>query len=402
MAAHHRALAVREERARAAPANVLVQNDIARSHRNIGNIYRGNGRPEEALAEWEQACSIARDALTRPLPPGDGRVDLTGRSDPSAIIREDLASILLDRAGALREAGRLADAEADLQQSRDLFDLLVREQPDNMSLRSRLSDAYDEGASLLMDAGRLDESLPLLRRSLEIAEGLAAANPTVGFYRSTVAGRQLKLGWVLNSRGRTPEALNSLARGIELAEVLVAEEPGSAGLRNLLAQCLTQNGNLLLALGRTTEALPSLRRALEIQDAIVRAQPDVVSHLGALTYGLRGLGRAEAAAGRAAEARAAFERACKVDLALADKYLNSRYNLACNLALLVPVAPLDHRDALARRALDALQLARTAGYANLANVQIDHDLDSLRGRPDFRDFLLGMAFPANAFAGAIQ
>jgi tetratricopeptide (TPR) repeat protein len=168
----------------------------------------------------------------------------------------------------------------------------------------------------------------------------------------------------------------------------------------LLAQCLSQSGGLLLVAGRTTEALPKLRRALEIQDALVRAQPEVVSHLGALTNCLRGVGRAAAAAGRHAEARAAFERACEVDRPLADKYPGSRYNVACSLALLIPIAPLDQRDELARRAMDALRLARTAGFANLANLQIDHDLDPLRDRPDFRDFLLDMAFPSDPFADA--
>jgi serine/threonine-protein kinase len=399
MAAHRRALAIREALALAAPGNVLVQNDVARTHRNIGNIHRGAGRPAEALAEWEQARTIAQDLLTRPLPRGDGRVDLTGRSDPSAIIREDLASLMLDRASTLREVGRLDEAQGAFRQSRDLFEVLVREQPTNMVLRGRLADAYEEGATINIDAGRLDEALPPLRRGLEIAERLAATNSTVPFYRSMMTGYLVKLGWLLRVLGRTPEALSSLARSIELAEGLVAEEPGSTGLRNLLAQCLSQSGNLLLFAGRATEALPKLRRALEIQDALVRAQPEVVSHRGALTNCLRGVGRAEAAAGRHAEARAAFERACEVDLPLADKYPGSRYNLACSLALMIPVSLPADREALARRALEALRQARADGYANIANIQIDHDLDPLRDRRDFRGFLLDMAFPADPFAG---
>ena len=217
-----------------------------------------------------------------------------------------------------------------------------------------------------------------------------------------VAGCRLTLGWVLRTLGRTSEALDCLARSIELAEGLVAEDPGSAGYRNLLAQCLTQGGNLLLAEGRTTEALPKLRRSLEIQDAVARAQPDVVSHLGALTNSLRGVGRAKLAAGRPTEALAAFERAGGIELSLAEKYPGSRYNLACSLALMIPIAPPDRRDDLARRAMDELRLARASGYANIANLQIDHDLDALRDRPDFRDFLLDMAFPANPFAGATE
>jgi hypothetical protein len=170
-------------------------------------------------------------------------------------------------------------------------------------------------------------------------------------------------------------------------------------LRNLLSQCLTQSGNLLLAAGRTTEAMSQLRRSLEIQDAVARAQPDVVSHQGALTNSLRGVGRAEVAAGRTAQALAAFERAGGIEVSLAEKYPSSRYNLACSLALMIPIVPPDRRDDLERRAMDALRLARASGYANLVNVQTDHDLDALRDRLDFRDFLLDMRFPVNPFAG---
>jgi hypothetical protein len=53
---------------------------------------------------------------------------------------------------------------------------------------------------------------------------------------------------------------------------------------------------------------------------------------------------------------------------------------------------------MSRRALEALRQARAAGYSTLAGIQSDHDLDALRDRPDFRGFLLDMAFPADPFA----
>ena len=39
------------------------------------------------------------------------------------------------------------------------------------------------------------------------------------------------------------------------------------------------------------------------------------------------------------------------------------------------------------------------GLADVPPYNADHDLDALRDRPDFRGFLLDMAFPANPFAG---
>jgi hypothetical protein len=93
-----------------------------------------------------------------------------------------------------------------------------------------------------------------------------------------------------------------------------------------------------------------------------------------------------------------FERACEVDQPLAERYPGSRYNLACDLALLIPVSPADQREHLARRALEELRLACASGYANFANIKADDDLDPLRDRDDFKLFVLDIEMPANPFA----
>jgi hypothetical protein len=113
---------------------------------------------------------------------------------------------------------------------------------------------------------------------------------------------------------------------------------------------------------------------------------------------LRGVGRVEAAAGARAEAYSAFRRASEVDLSLAGQYPVSRYNLACSLALMIPVSPPDRREALALQALEALHQAKNAGYGTKASLETDTDLDSLRDRRDFQDYLLDLAMPAEPFA----
>jgi hypothetical protein len=65
---------------------------------------------------------------------------------------------------------------------------------------------------------------------------------------------------------------------------------------------------------------------------------------------------------------------------------------------MIPVAAANSREELAGRAVDTLRQAAAAGYVNLANFQTDTDLDALRDRQDFRDFLLDLAMPANPFA----
>jgi serine/threonine-protein kinase len=168
--AHRQALEIREARAKTEPGDALAQNDVARSHRNIGDIHREVGKTSEALEEWEKALAINLPLLQWPLSRGDGRVDLTGRSDPSAIIREDIAQLQLDRANLLRHRGKRTAAEVALQQARDLLEQLLHDRPADQEILAHLADVHFNDGSLRLDLGRFDEGQRALRRGLEILE----------------------------------------------------------------------------------------------------------------------------------------------------------------------------------------------------------------------------------------
>jgi len=73
-------------------------------------------------------------------------------------------------------------------------------------------------------------------------------------------------------------------------------------------------------------------------------------------------------------------RALEIDqrlVALLPNDFLARYNLACSLAL--AGRPDD--------AIDSLSSAILLGYDDLAHLEVDPDLDSLRERPDFRALL---------------
>lgn len=72
---------------------------------------------------------------------------------------------------------------------------------------------------------------------------------------------------------------------------------------------------------------------------------------------------------------------------LADRYPSCRFNQACSLALMVPVAAPDRREAIATQAIATVRQAFAAGYANTENLRVDPDLDAIRERPDFQAFL---------------
>jgi serine/threonine-protein kinase len=398
MVDQRRALALRESLAAAQPIDLLIQSDVARNRRNIGDLHRQFGRPEKALEEWDKSIAIGQALLEKPLPGGGNRGDMTGRHDLPAIVREDLAGVLIDRASILRQFGRYNESRDDGRRARDLFEALTREQPGNQQLRTRLGSAYLDDAFLQLDMGRIDASLPSFRRGLDILDRVITANPSVTGYRTIRTDGQVRLGWALRKLGREGEAVTVFENATAAAEELFTLDSGCSQLRQLLSQCLTQEANLLLHMGRLAEARPKLRRAVQINEGLTSALPGSPDIRAALSSALRGVGRAEAAAGAQAEAYSAFKRASEVDLSLAGQLPVNRYNLACDLALMIPVSPPDGREALALRALEALRQATAAGYGTKASLEADTDLDPLRDRRDFQNHLLDLALPGDPFA----
>jgi serine/threonine-protein kinase len=310
---HRKALEIREALAKENPGDLLIRGDVARSHRNIGNQYRALGKMKETLAEWEIALALGSGLLRGPLPRGSGRVDLTGRSDPSAILREDQGSLQLDRASVLREIGHLAEAQDAWREARDLFEGLWRESPADQALVGRLAACHSEGSVLLLDLGRFEEAYESLRRTLELQEKLAATNPAIVAHRLAATDTRLKLAWLQRQLGRPAEAMASLRTATSMAESLLTEMQGSAGSRNLLAQCLSQTVNALIQEGRPAEAASIARRAVAIVEELLRDEPNSVSFKASLSNAFRSVGRVEAATGRPAEAFRAFQRAAELD-----------------------------------------------------------------------------------------
>ncbi len=221
---------IREAITRIDPAAPLSLIDEARSHRNIGSVYQQLGRAEDAIAEWDRSIAIARPLLSQRLDQSVRHPQLTGRSDLSAIVREDLANVYLDRASLLRELGQNAAAPVSWRQSLELFEALHRERPAELGIRNRLADCYACGSVLMLNVGRFDESHELLTRSLEIREAMAAANPSVAAYRYALAENLITVSWIRGKLHREGEALAGYRKATELTEKLIADEPDSASI----------------------------------------------------------------------------------------------------------------------------------------------------------------------------
>jgi WD40 repeat protein len=163
------------------------------------------------------------------------------------------------------------------------------------------------------------------------------------------------------------------------------------------ARGLITSGVAAYSAGHPAEAIPDLEKARDLLRPLHKASPtnhpvasQLAISLGFLSNALHDQQRLDAAFACRTEARQILE-------AMGQPSALDLYNLACTYATLMdmpapgspPLTPAE-RDALAAKALAALARSFAAGLKPGAGLDIDgdHDLDSLRDRPDFAALML--------------
>jgi protein O-GlcNAc transferase len=208
--------------AEADPGNVAA-------HMNRGNLLRGLGRNQEALASYEQLLEVIPgnvDALTNR---GVVLLDLGQREKALASFEAVLAAVPghreagLRRCGVLKALGRQEEALAGYEQ-------VLAVAPDDVAA------LFNRGL-VLAALGRLEEAVAGYDRALAIKPD----------YVEVLINR----GIALTRLGRTTEALESYDRA-------VACNPG-------YAEAFNNRGALLADMGRYDAALEDYHRALEIK-----------------------------------------------------------------------------------------------------------------------------------------
>jgi tetratricopeptide (TPR) repeat protein len=391
------ALDLRTALAHADASNARYQADLARSYRHLGDLHRQVCEFIAAEKHWKTARAIQEAVLAHPPATEQKRRHLTRRGDVENIVREDLADILLDLSGILREVGRWDESLDCGRRGRELLETMLRDRPDDAELNAQLAGGYTNLALTTLNNNHPAESLALAERAIAILEKVTAANPTVTNYSGRLADAYFTAGYTLERLGRLEEAGGDYRHTTELAEGLIAAEPGSVFGKSLVAQGRLYESRLLIRAGRLDEVRSKLRRAHGFQEEIVRDQPRVVFHRFTHAFVCRALGRAQEQSGHLVEATAAFDRVRQLDAAEAVHIFIACYNEACDLALMARVAPPDRRKVLTDQALVTLRQSIAQGYRSFVELSTDTDLDALRDRPDFRDALLDLAFPAHPF-----
>jgi eukaryotic-like serine/threonine-protein kinase len=260
--------------------------------------------------------------------------------------------------------------------------------------------------AMICDAeGDQAASLQAYEESLRIKRRIADDHPDNAEYRCDVAMSHHNIGILRHRFGKLAEALVSHQSALAIRSSLAAANPGVTHFQRDLANGLNETGDVLRSLGRTAEARLSHEQARKILEDLLEKNPSVTDSQVWLVQSLKGLGASDQSEGRTADAVAKWRRAVAIGESLRSNKGETLYYLAGCHALLGGLAgasgagvPGDESKLELDRAMESLRRAVAAGYHPVAWMRRDPDLDSLRGRDDFKHLLLDLVFPVEPFA----
>jgi non-specific serine/threonine protein kinase/serine/threonine-protein kinase len=169
----------------------------------------------------------------------------------------------------------LGDVEGALRSYRRaaaLREQSLRSHPDDLALRSQLSDSDSSVADLLWAKRDLPGALALYRTALTIRGQIVSARPNDPAARRALAASHYNIGQVASKEGHAAAALEAYRKALDLFAAL-PPDPSNSGST---AVCHLKIGEALEAAGDGRGALSSQMRALAIVESAGAQRPNDV------------------------------------------------------------------------------------------------------------------------------
>lgn len=201
----------------------------------------------------------------------------------------------------------------------------------------------------------------------EIQEKLVTEYPDLAKYQLGLAGSYLSLATIWSRSGRRAESIQPLAKAIQ---VLASRADRDNKAKLALCDAHVKRAQTYASLNQFTLALEDWDNAIKLSSL---SSPERQSNFRA-SRAITQLQLGE------------MEESLEEVLNLASNYTNSKgvqYSCACFFALASARAD-DKKQEYETRAIESLMRAVAAGFDDAAHLKQDTDLDSLRGREDFK------------------
>jgi non-specific serine/threonine protein kinase/serine/threonine-protein kinase len=232
------------------------------------------------------------------------------RADPAAL--EDLAD-------AHRTLANSSDSPEAYARSRELYESLLLEKPDEPRLLRSLSQVHKYVAGLHYRKGENREGLELIVKARAIDEKLLAANPEDPEAQSALSFSLNQISWGYSKLGDLSGALAAMEQSLAMREEALARSPGEPRAQERLAYVLRAVALLRRNAGDPTAARRDYTRAQTIYSDL-RARGYGGTYVGSeLGITQLQLGDLEHAEGRRAEACQWYRRSAAVYGELASR-----------------------------------------------------------------------------------
>jgi tetratricopeptide (TPR) repeat protein len=233
-------------------AAVALRPDNPWVHTHLGNALHQSGRPDEGIAEFQEAIrlqkdyAVAHNNLCNALYESGRFGEAIAEGREAIRLRRDYAEAHNNLGIALKGSGKLDEAIVELREA--------------IRLKKNYAQAHHNLGNALAEKGRRKEALVEIRAALSIKKDYASAHSN--------------LGRILKDEGQTEEAIKECREGIRL-------KPDDAKAHD--------------ALGLALEAANRLQEAIDAYREAIRLKPDSWAAHGNLGTALRKLGRLDEA-----------------------------------------------------------------------------------------------------------
>lgn len=298
-----------------------------------------------------------------------------------------------ETAATLVHLAWLAKSEEEYPEARRLYDKAIRIYREQLPEGNdkRLLDALINLGFVLQQLKEFDQAVQCYLEVRDIRTRIRSEVPSDLENTISLGGVYCNLGVHYARSDQFVEALPYFEQAVSVLSDVVERHPSYGRANVFLVNSVKGQARVYGELGRYQESLDSYSEALRI------AEPQHHSRLR--------LSRARAYA-VAGDHRQAVAEASEV-LASGEPSGSHHYNGACGFALAAAATERDDQldddkraslqEEYARLAMQSLHACHTAGYFDMASrletLQTDNDLDSLRTRADFEQFVRSIIAP---------
>ena len=346
-------LAIREKLVADFPAVPEYRWDLAMSHLNIGNLRSELGKPPEAEKPVRKALAIL-EKLVAELP-----------AVPR--YRQALAGTHRNLGNLLRVMGNLPETEVQLRKALAIQDKLASEFPAAPEYRANLATSHNSLGALLARHGKSAGC----GRAVSTRPGDPRATgrriPGGAEYRVELGGSYCNFGHLIGIGSQPAQSLEWFEKAIRTLTAVYEQDRRLVLARQFLRISHENRALAYDRLRKFTEAINDWDKAIELSPK----EEQTRFRTGRATSRLQ--------ADQVAEAMAEIAELTKNAASDAGQL----YGFACIYSI-ASSKSADHKQEYADRAMVLLQQAVQAGWNDAAHMAKDTDLDTIRGRDDFK------------------